>query len=244
MSPSLQSPTTNRAADLASKRRRFQPPITSFFSTTSTPPSEDNANVTTDRSHHLSHNHYSAATCSPTPIVPTKVQASLLSVGMRVRKSVAEGYKTRLAKSDSSFSELAPYSGMRSHSAPMNLITDDEGDAFSLPSSSQESNAGGQKRSYDMDFDIDDSGDENDVAASGLDLTAHNATFMGRTILAPKLNQQRRRFVALRKHATISEGMGMDIDDFEEASFLRSREEVDMEYGSVSRNSEIEMGGV
>lgn len=244
MSPSLQSPTTTaKASDLASKRRRFQPPITSFFSTTSTPPSEDNDNVTTNRAHHLSHNHYSAATCSPTPIVPTKVQASLLSVGMRVRKSVAEGYKTRLAKPDPSFSELAPYSGMRSHSAPMNLITDDEGDAFSLPSSSQESNAGGQKRSYAMDFDLDDSEDE-DVAASGLDLSTHNATLMGRTILAPKLNQQRRRFVTLRKHATISEGMGMDIDDFEEASFLRSREEVDMEYGSVSRSSEIEMGGI
>ncbi|GKZ16718.1 hypothetical protein AbraIFM66951_008626 [Aspergillus brasiliensis] len=234
---------TNKASDLASKRRRFQPPITSFFSTTSTPPSEDNGNVPTSRAHHLSHNHYSAATCSPTPIVSTKVQASLLSVGMRVRKSVAEGYKTRLAKPDPSHAELAPYSGMRSHSAPMNLITNDEGDAFSLPSSSQESNASGQKRSYDVDFDLDES-DDDDVAVPDVNLTTHNATFMGRTILAPRLNQQRRRFVALRKHATISEGMGMDIDDFEEASFLRSREEVDMEYGSVSRGSEIEMGGV
>ncbi|KAJ0425714.1 ribonucleotide reductase inhibitor-domain-containing protein [Aspergillus carlsbadensis] len=75
--------------DLSSKRRRFQPPITTFFSTSSHPSSNASS---------LSHNHYSAPTHSPTPVVETKVQASLLSVGMRVRKSVAEGYKTNHAK--------------------------------------------------------------------------------------------------------------------------------------------------
>ncbi|KAL2824131.1 ribonucleotide reductase inhibitor-domain-containing protein [Aspergillus cavernicola] len=76
---------TSKPTDL-SKRRRFQPPITSFFPTPS------------DSHSALSHNHYSAATHSPTPVVPAKIQASLLSVGMRVRKSMAEGYKTDHAK--------------------------------------------------------------------------------------------------------------------------------------------------
>ncbi|KAL2833538.1 ribonucleotide reductase inhibitor-domain-containing protein [Aspergillus pseudoustus] len=76
--------------DLSSKRRRFQTPITTFFPTSAHPSSDGPSSV--------SHNHYSALTHSPTPVVPAKVQASLLSVGMRVRKSVAEGYKTHHAK--------------------------------------------------------------------------------------------------------------------------------------------------
>ncbi|KAL3463257.1 ribonucleotide reductase inhibitor-domain-containing protein [Aspergillus heterothallicus] len=119
-------------ADLSSKRRRFQPPITTFFSTVAHPSSNGPSSV--------SYNHYSALTHSPIPVVPAKVQASLLSVGMRVRKSVAEGYKTHHAKSTdekptttttlkhdgrknhtavqpstytaSARSELAPFSGM------------------------------------------------------------------------------------------------------------------------------------
>lgn len=79
--------------DLSSKRRRFQPPITTFFT-----PSLDPAAPSSPS--HLSHNHYAAVTHSPHPVVPAKVQASLLSVGMRVRKSIADGYKTNLAKAE------------------------------------------------------------------------------------------------------------------------------------------------
>ncbi|PWY88713.1 hypothetical protein BO94DRAFT_534611 [Aspergillus sclerotioniger CBS 115572] len=230
MSPSLQTTTTTtKTLDLASKRRRFQPPITNYFTTTpssSIPIPTDNTTTTT-RSHHLSYNHYSAATCSPTPIVPTRVQASLLSVGMRVRKSVAEGYKTNLAKpeSDPAFCR--------------NLLTDDEGDAFSLPASSQDSeaHAGGHKRAYDLD-DIDGDSDEEGCAQHPI---MQNGTILGRTILAPRSNQQRRRFVALKRYATTG---SMDIDDFEEPVFLRSREEVDMDYVGVRGAGEIEMGGV
>ncbi|RAL05238.1 uncharacterized protein BO80DRAFT_131599 [Aspergillus ibericus CBS 121593] len=217
MSPSLQTTTTTTATtlDLTSKRRRFQPPITNFFTTTSSsssnPLSTDNA---TTRSHPLSYNHYSTATCSPTPIVPTKVQASLLSVGMRVRKSVAEGYKTHLslAKLDPSVRNLN-----------LNLITNDEGDAFSLPSSSQEStaHAGGQKRSFELD-DMDEDSAEEEESEQDTMATMQNGAILGRTILAPKLNSQRRRFVALKRHATTG---GMEVDDFEEPTFLRRREE-------------------
>ncbi|KAL4871291.1 ribonucleotide reductase inhibitor-domain-containing protein [Aspergillus spectabilis] len=115
--------------DLSSKRRRFQPPITTFF----TPSSDSNASSSPS---HLSYNHYTAATNSPHPVLPGRIQASLLSVGMRVRKSVADGYKTHHAKPDpttfysaavtkstakpytqtypsfSTRSELAPFCGM------------------------------------------------------------------------------------------------------------------------------------
>ncbi|KAJ5925896.1 hypothetical protein N7454_007406 [Penicillium verhagenii] len=149
-----------------SKRRRFQPSITSYFSSGSTAP---NASV--------SHNHYSAATFSATPVVPATVQSSLLSVGMRVRKSVADGYKTQIAlekekavsaknasgaeiRSGTRHSELAPFSGM--DKCARNLVTDD-GDAFSLPASSQESvessvsvpiALNGQKRNLERESDI------------------------------------------------------------------------------------------
>ncbi|KAL4909806.1 ribonucleotide reductase inhibitor-domain-containing protein [Aspergillus multicolor] len=76
-----------------SKRRRFQPPITTFFTASSDPDSSSAPS-------HLSYNHYSAITNSPTPVVPAKVQASLLSVGMRVRKSIVDGYKTHQGKAD------------------------------------------------------------------------------------------------------------------------------------------------
>ncbi|UKZ47884.1 hypothetical protein TrVGV298_002118 [Trichoderma virens] len=52
-----------------------------------------------------------SATPQPTlrPELPAKVQANLLSVGMRVRKSVPEGYKTiDLSKTTSSSNGIAP----------------------------------------------------------------------------------------------------------------------------------------
>ncbi|KAK5252953.1 hypothetical protein LTR16_005289 [Cryomyces antarcticus] len=61
-------------------KRTFQPPITSFFASAD----RDTLN-------------YSASYDRPgplTPPVPNHIQSSLLNVGMRVRKSVPEGYKT------------------------------------------------------------------------------------------------------------------------------------------------------
>lgn len=76
-----------------SKRRRFQIPITSYFQTTEQQCDEN-----------VSHNNYSAPTYSPTPTLPHKVQSSLLNVGMRVRKSVPEGYKNTPSKTNPSVS--------------------------------------------------------------------------------------------------------------------------------------------
>ncbi|ODM18703.1 hypothetical protein SI65_05320 [Aspergillus cristatus] len=230
------------------KRRRFQPPITSFFSaSTSTTPTtnvndDDDYNGATPR---VSHYHYSAATFSPTPVVPAKVQSSLLSVGMRVRKSVAEGYKTQkelekqlaatttpiTTANGTNHAELAPFCGysktedlaVQAFSRPSAMnehdSVTDENDAYSLPSSSQGSFTssfnGGQKRSYDSD-DMEDDEFEGSYDTSN------------RTILAPSLGQQRRRFIALKNQNRIA-GQSMDVDDFEEASFLRRREDVEMD---------------
>ena len=264
------------------KRRRFQPPITTFFSA-ATPESNDNDynDCTTPR---LSHYHYSAATFSPVPAVPAKVQSSLLNVGMRVRKSVADGYKTLAVKPDekptyrpeqkqqqqqqpvrqypgTSTSELAPFCGssktgyaavqpLAHPSSAMdyhhNKLVTDEGDAFSLPSSSQESTESfeiplnGQKRSYDSDDEMDDFMDENDQPGGFFKGGALPATSLhGRTILAPTLGQQRRRFTSIKNQKAAGH---MDVDDFEEASFLRRREDVDADYSG--RGHGVEMDGI
>ena len=225
------------------KRRRFQPPITSFFSAPA-PTANVNDDDDNGATPHVSHYHYSAATCSPTPVVPAKVQSSLLSVGMRVRKSVAEGYKTQkelekqlaaattptATANGANHAELPPFCGysktedlaVQAFSRPSAMnehdpVTD-ENDAYSLPSSSQgsfTSSFNGQKRPYDSD-DMDDNEFEDSYDASH------------RTILVPSLGQQRRRFIPLKNHNRIS-GQSMDVDDFEEATFLRRREDVEMD---------------
>lgn len=237
-------PTSN---DALSKRRRFQPAITNFFPSQQT--ESRNVDGTT-----VSHNHYAAATFSATPVVPEKVQSSLLSVGMRVRKSVADGYKTERAlkqekampppvvvkaptanknMSSYSYAELAPFSGISKYdqssgSASGHIVTDD-GDDYSLPPSSQDSftstnsfnyiGNNGQKRT----FTSDDAFDWEDESTN----TWQNAP-AGRRILAPGLGQQRRRMLALQ-----GSQLSMDVDDFEEPSFLRRREEVDDDYARM-----------
>ena len=65
------------------KRRRFQAPITSFFTTEAT----CSDSVSSQQSHQ------NRVPFSSLP-VSDEIQSSLLTVGMRVRKSVPEGYKT------------------------------------------------------------------------------------------------------------------------------------------------------
>ncbi|OQE17667.1 hypothetical protein PENSTE_c020G00737 [Penicillium steckii] len=232
--------------DALSKRRRFQPAITSYFSSQQAEPQQP----TTVNGNAVSHNHYAAATFSPTPVVPEKVQSSLLSVGMRVRKSVADGYRTEQSlkqekekalappvavkpstaqtQSGSSYSyaELAPFSGI---SKSYDHIVTDEGDDYSLPPSSQDSiistdsfhSTNPQKRTFNSD-DIF-TGWDDESAGFG-----HGAP-AGRHILAPGLGQQRRRMLARQQ----SSQSHMDLDDFEEAAFLRRREEVDADFARM-----------
>jgi hypothetical protein len=115
------------------------------------------------------------------------------------------------------------------------LVTDD-GDVFSLPPSSQESieplHTNGQKRSYDCDDDeLSDAYEEFPTYAENswqssvcLDPSTKMNSVSGRTILTPTLGQQQRRqFGSMQTQGTV------DIDDFEEPTFLRKREEVDMD---------------
>ncbi|KAJ5332599.1 hypothetical protein MYU51_018905 [Penicillium brevicompactum] len=223
--------TMTPSVDL-SKRRRFQPPITSFFTSATEPVSSDTPAV----SHH---HHYAAATFSATPVVPATVQSSLLSVGMRVRKSVADGYRTNLAKTQEKVAPqpataqtpgVQPFRGNRSHSelTPFSglgrdeYLVNDDGDAFSLPPSSQESvdsvsgALGGQKRSLDVEeIYADEDDDDYDYRQDGS---------FGPTILSPNMGQSRR---ILPMRGSKVQQSTIDIDDFEEASFLRRREEVD-----------------
>jgi Ribonucleotide reductase inhibitor len=89
MTSSAAKPTASNS----SKRRRFQPPITRFFASSGTVSEGKNSQDDAP-----SHDNYSSSTYSPTPSLSPKVQASLLTVGMRIRKSVAEGYKTEPSK--------------------------------------------------------------------------------------------------------------------------------------------------
>lgn len=95
------SPTLFSATDQHRKKRPFQPAITSYFHAAHDLSDIDSSDADDDN------DRYSRATPRlrsipqpkpphPTlaPTLPDAVQSSLLSVGMRVRKSVPEGYKT------------------------------------------------------------------------------------------------------------------------------------------------------
>lgn len=78
------------------KRRRFQAPITSFFTSQASSSPEASSN----RSQSYEN--------LPFPPLPDALQSSLLTVGMRIRKSVPEGYKTH--KTVSSIHPYNPHS--------------------------------------------------------------------------------------------------------------------------------------
>ncbi|TKA26669.1 hypothetical protein B0A50_04777 [Salinomyces thailandicus] len=88
------------------RKRPFQPSITSYLTRS------------VSSSSHASQLHHSP---SSTPALPEDMQASLLNVGMRVRKSVPEGYKTcKPAVESSGFSSSVPVAPVtRSTSSPV-----------------------------------------------------------------------------------------------------------------------------
>ena len=199
----MASPATRQTVDLdpttSSKRRCFkfqptQPPITTFFAS-------QNGNNSTDTPTGipLSHYHYQAATSSPMPVLSEKVQSSLLSVGMRIRKSVSDGYKTNNSlKADGRLVDgggggignkgggggviyglrdnitigAHPSTGGGGGGICQNIVVTEDGDSFSLPSSSQNSNGSsivdegkgkinGHKRSYEPDDEVEDDDEPN-----------------------------------------------------------------------------------
>lgn len=247
--PSLVAqPVRSTSNDALSKRRRFQPAITSFFQ--SQQPESHIVDGTP-----VSHNHYAAATYSVTPVVSEKVQSSLLSVGMRVRKSVADGYKTQRSLKQGksiapplvvktptaelhadmySHGELAPFSGIskydQSFGSTSGHVVNDDGDDYSLPPSSQDSVASTNSFHYNINNSQKRTFGSDDIAAwdDESNIAFHQVP-TGRRILAPGLGQQRRRMLAMRRPSQ----PGLDVNDFEEATFLRPLEEVDSDYAHM-----------
>ncbi|KAL1954797.1 hypothetical protein VTO42DRAFT_701 [Malbranchea cinnamomea] len=265
-------------ASSTSKKRRVQPPaanrITNYFS-----PADSQTESSVPRN--VSHYNYSAPTHSPVPMLPSKVQSSLLTVGMRVRKAVPEGYKTNVktTKLDAYIqramynpshssepsappTELIPFCGMfkvgnlavQTFPRPAGV---EQGvnvgcDENSLPSSQESADStctipplNPHKRELDEDSDSDS--EKCDTFSPfpyqpGLwkDTVTQQSHPSTRTILTPKLGQKGRRIAF--KPTKLSSGqenpLGSSAVDFEEAAFLRCREEVEDDF------REVEMGGL
>ncbi|KAF2034089.1 hypothetical protein EK21DRAFT_97854 [Setomelanomma holmii] len=77
-------------------KRPFQPSITSFFARDASDSDDDNRRGLNPNTRPRTQHHASKQRETLAPPVPAHVQADLLQVGMRVRKSVPEGYKTQL----------------------------------------------------------------------------------------------------------------------------------------------------
>ncbi|KAF3900072.1 S-phase delaying protein 1 [Trichophyton interdigitale] len=272
------------AASASSKKRRFQVPITQYFSPSPSQQTESEPS---------SHFNYNAPTHSAHPSLPPTIQSSLLAVGMRVRKAVPEGYRTKLAAkannhqsktsprdeqfTDSSISpaytELIPFSGafkvgnygVQSFPQPSAAVTEPmtaarQLDEESLPFSSQDSTQSFESssslprpNSYKRGFEIEED-DEDFDGQDSFPSRIHPSH--SRPILLPRSGRQR----TLRSKASSpsssllkgrSEQENWDIafnfdngggGDFEDAKFLKRREDVDEEY--LRRAREVRMGGV
>ncbi|KAL1594051.1 hypothetical protein SLS59_009082 [Nothophoma quercina] len=95
----MPSTTLHSAATEHRKKRQFQPAITSYFHTAQNQDFSDDDSELDEDYHRGGPRLRTIPQAKPhhptlAPTVPDQVQSSLLSVGMRVRKSVPEGYKT------------------------------------------------------------------------------------------------------------------------------------------------------
>ncbi|MCJ1475564.1 hypothetical protein MMC13_004227 [Lambiella insularis] len=213
----------------ASKRRRFQPSMEHFF-----PPA-----TPATYQHHTK-----AVAISPSgllsPSLPAEVQASLLQVGMRIRKSVPEGYKTQdtskangiklhstsmAPSTTASAAHLTPYCGLHKvgNFHYQQHADEDEDDGYDFISdsaivSSQESTAAmapptTKKRNW---------------SATSEDMHHQINTF--RASLSPPLRPIAQPKTRVRSPPTHNAWGGcsydvMEWEDFEEAQFLKPVEE-------------------
>lgn len=172
------------------------------------------------------------------PTLPSAVQSDLLSVGMRVRKSVPEGYKTgsphsafrlwderggavRPRRGGAGAGELVPFCGVHRiggysvQPARHDDIEDEDGDGEEMPglTSSQET-AGSvefensKKRGYEDDDDDEKEG----LEILGASAMAGNGA--SRVIAVPK---------GVRKIVSGNDQENLAVNDFEEADFLDER---------------------
>ncbi|KAK2863697.1 hypothetical protein FQN49_004081 [Arthroderma sp. PD_2] len=274
----------------SSKKRRFQVPITQYFSPSPSQQTESEPS---------SHYNYNAPTHTPHPTLPPTIQSSLLAVGMRVRKAVPEGYRTKIAAGTSCYlpkptqsdhgsptapacSELIPFGGafkvgnygVQSFPPPATSYTSTTDpmmagrqlDEESLPSSSQDSTQSvdsltvSRPNPYKRAFEIEE--DDDDFDGQGAAITSQTLPF---AVLHPRPTiQPRSGKLRIMKSQTPSTSSlcgptlrgslerenwdpafnpnGNEDEDFEDAAFLRRREEVDESY--LRRVREVRMGGI
>ncbi|KAM5447888.1 hypothetical protein MaudCBS49596_005683 [Microsporum audouinii] len=270
------APKTTAAS---SKKRRYQVPITQYFSPL---PSQQTETET------CSHYNYNAPTHSPHPALPPSTQASLVAVGMRVRKAVSEGYRTKTTakatfhqpkatgqneehtRSSTApvYTELIPFSGafkvgnygvqsfpQLSPATSEPMMTGIQLDEESLLPSSQESTQSvdsfislPKPNPYKRGFEIEEDDDDFDTQGSFFS----QPTFVhSRATLLPRSGKHR----TMKSKAPTLKGRpeqenwdpafafdGVGGGDFEDAAFLRRREDVDADY--LTRANEVRMGGI
>lgn len=237
------SPLASMSRRAASRKARLpvhnQPSISDYFS-----PSTPTPITYSLPSQHIVA-HPAAASCEVT-------QASLLSVGMRVRKAVPEGYKTMsktalLDMTSSSFPadmasgyartrELAPYCGINkiggyeAEPSPASYQSFENCD-FGFPSSSQESMSsiasndsitGAAQRHIRNERKRDRIDEDGDDV---LETAMRNEIFLETRRIAKPMTR--------RRGAVGRAGLPLPPDDFEEAGFLQARSE---------DGSDVEMG--
>ncbi|KAL7266910.1 hypothetical protein RUND412_010523 [Rhizina undulata] len=176
--------TPSKRTALASS---VQPTITSFF--TSSPRTQR-----------------PTASLAPNPAdLPTNVQSGLLAVGMRVRKSVPQGYKTGTYAYNKYLPELS-----NSSLSVINLAT--------ATSTSPSKKRDHESVDHDAEIKIKDDGVQE----------------AQRDVLIPKLKKPKKRVhhVAVAREAMAKAGFDMrdmEMQEFEDAGFLMPIEEVEME---------------
>jgi Ribonucleotide reductase inhibitor len=197
------------------KRRRFQAPITSFFTTQPTQSDDSSLNQEPLSS----------------PPLPEAIQSSLLTVGMRIRKSVPEGYKTHktiypsarhahsgyfldsgvqeyepvASTSRDGYAELAPFCGLHkiggmavqpmpvyygsTHAYQRGAEEIEEPDPWSVPASqeSMDSNVSlAPSNKRGLTFDLDD--DDDEIGIDGSSMNQHQPPYPFSHTRMPNLN--------------------------------------------------------
>src|SRR5271170_1264809 len=80
-------PSRPKPADKHTAKRPYQPPITHFLA-------PDRGSMASATGPRLYHHHHAHSQDKHAAALDADTQASLLNVGMRIRKAVPEGYKT------------------------------------------------------------------------------------------------------------------------------------------------------
>ncbi|KAF8473429.1 hypothetical protein BDZ91DRAFT_714618 [Kalaharituber pfeilii] len=192
----------------------------------------------------------SAHSCAPPPL-PEQLQSDLLTVGMRIRKSISAGYKTK--SSFPSYVPLGVYSNWTNPMANPYGNNSNNDSLASVPSSQEGVSDNGVNRgnelkralkypsSYGSELNsitgYDEAEDEKEesfpTSEAGREINAFDELMSHRHIAIPK-SQKKRDARRRPYHAAVTRRDAVlmvpsEADDFGEASFLRPESELKME---------------